>query len=128
MSRGLQRTTHPMATRKPALTLCDFILWRHIKNKDPVDLAELKQRITTTINGFDSNTLTSVWRKWIAGYMKTAAETVGIFRLAFNDDALGKSQVYEWFSSFKSGNTSTEDIPRPGRPKARRNDKKHCQN
>jgi hypothetical protein len=33
---------------------------------------------------------------------KTAAETVGMLRQAFNDDALGKSQVYEWFSRFKS--------------------------
>jgi transposase len=43
-------------------------------------------------------------------------------RQAFNDDALGKSQVYEWFSRFKSGNMSTEDMPRPGRPSTGRND------
>ncbi|PNF23469.1 Mariner Mos1 transposase [Cryptotermes secundus] len=53
---------------------------------------------------------------------KTAAETVGMLRQAFNDDALGKSQVYEWFSRFKSGNMSTEDMPRPGRPSTGRND------
>jgi hypothetical protein len=47
---------------------------------------------------------------------KTAADTVGMLRQAFNDDALGKSQVYEWFSRFKSGNMSTEDMPRLGRP------------
>ncbi|KAJ4436045.1 hypothetical protein ANN_18672 [Periplaneta americana] len=46
---------------------------------------------------------------------KTAAETV-------NDDALGKSHVYEWFSRFKSANMSTEDMPRPGRPSTGRND------
>ncbi|PNF38695.1 hypothetical protein B7P43_G17643 [Cryptotermes secundus] len=53
---------------------------------------------------------------------KNATETVGMLRQAFNDDALGKSQVYEWFSRFKSGNTSTEDMPRPGRPSTGRND------
>ncbi|PNF31107.1 hypothetical protein B7P43_G15767 [Cryptotermes secundus] len=53
---------------------------------------------------------------------KTAAETVGMLRQTFNDDALGKSQVYEWFSRFKSGNMSTEDMPRPGRPSTGRND------
>ncbi|PNF28850.1 hypothetical protein B7P43_G04434 [Cryptotermes secundus] len=45
-----------------------------------------------------------------------------MLRQAFNDDALGKSQVYEWFSRFKSGNMSTEDMPRPGRPSTGRND------
>ncbi|PNF23334.1 hypothetical protein B7P43_G15555 [Cryptotermes secundus] len=53
---------------------------------------------------------------------KSAAETVGMLQQAFNDDALGKSQVYEWFSRFKSGNMSTEDMPRPGRPSTGRND------
>ncbi|PNF14435.1 hypothetical protein B7P43_G01681 [Cryptotermes secundus] len=45
-----------------------------------------------------------------------------MLRQAFNDDALGKSQVYEWFSRFKSGSMSTEDMPRPGRPSTGRND------
>ncbi|KAJ4448520.1 hypothetical protein ANN_10538, partial [Periplaneta americana] len=53
---------------------------------------------------------------------KTAAETVGLLQQAFNDDALRKSQVYEWFSHFKSGNMSTEDMPRPGHPSTGRND------
>ncbi|KAJ4430337.1 hypothetical protein ANN_22553 [Periplaneta americana] len=53
---------------------------------------------------------------------KTAAETVGMLPQAFNDDALGKSQVYEWFSRFTSGNMSTEDMPRPERPSTGRND------
>jgi hypothetical protein len=30
---------------------------------------------------------------------KTAAETVGMLRQAFNDDALGKSQAYEYPAS-----------------------------
>ncbi|KAJ4432668.1 hypothetical protein ANN_21291 [Periplaneta americana] len=57
---------------------------------------------------------------FIAG--KIAAETVGMLWEVFNDDVLGKSQVYEWFSRFKSGNMSTEDMPCPGRPSTGRND------
>ncbi|KAJ4441085.1 hypothetical protein ANN_10935 [Periplaneta americana] len=53
---------------------------------------------------------------------KTAAETVGMLRQAFDDDALGKSQVYEWFSRYKSGNTSTENMPRSGHPSTGRDD------
>ncbi|KAJ4450045.1 hypothetical protein ANN_01452, partial [Periplaneta americana] len=51
-----------------------------------------------------------------------AAETIGMLRQAFNNDALGKSQVYEWFSHFKSGKISTEDMPRPGCSSTGRND------
>ncbi|GFW32387.1 mariner Mos1 transposase [Trichonephila clavipes] len=46
-----------------------------------------------------------------------------MLRQAFNDDALGKSQVYELFSFFKSGNMSTEDTSYRGRPLSGRNDK-----
>ncbi|KAJ4446581.1 hypothetical protein ANN_13278 [Periplaneta americana] len=53
---------------------------------------------------------------------RTAAETVGMLWHAFNDNALGKSQIYEWFSRFKSGNMSTEDMLRPERPSTGRND------
>jgi hypothetical protein len=53
---------------------------------------------------------------------KTAAETIFMLRQAFKDDAFGKSQVYEWFSSFKNGNMSIEDLPRPGRPSTSRNE------
>jgi hypothetical protein len=41
---------------------------------------------------------------------------------AFKDDAFGKSQVYKWFSHFKNGNMSNEDLPRPGRPSTSRNE------
>ncbi|KAJ4429266.1 hypothetical protein ANN_26269 [Periplaneta americana] len=45
-----------------------------------------------------------------------------MLRQAFNGDASGKLEVYEWFSRFKSGNMSTEDKPRPGSPSTGRND------
>jgi hypothetical protein len=52
---------------------------------------------------------------------KTAAETTVMLQQACKDDAFGKSQVYEWFSHFKNGNMSIEDLPRPGRPLTSRN-------
>jgi hypothetical protein len=36
--------------------------------------------------------------------------------------AFGKSQVNEWFSCFKNGNISIEDLPRPGHPSTSRNE------
>jgi hypothetical protein len=53
---------------------------------------------------------------------KTAAENIVMLQQAFKDDAFGKSQVYEWFSRFKNGNMSIEDLPRPGRPSTSRNE------
>jgi transposase len=53
---------------------------------------------------------------------KTAAETIVMLQQAFKDDAFGKSHVYEWFSRFKNGNMSIEDLPRPGRPSTSRNE------
>jgi transposase len=53
---------------------------------------------------------------------KPAAETIVMLRQAFKDDTFGKSQVYEWFSRFKNGNMSIEDLPQPGRPSTSRNE------
>jgi hypothetical protein len=53
---------------------------------------------------------------------KTAAETIVMLQQAFKDDAFGKSQVYKRFSLFKNGNTSIEDLPRPGHPLKSRNE------
>ncbi|KAJ4441860.1 hypothetical protein ANN_11720 [Periplaneta americana] len=39
-----------------------------------------------------------------------------------NNGALVSCIVFVWFSHFKSGNMSTEDMPRPGRPSTGRND------
>uniref|UniRef100_A0A1B6CBZ2 Mos1 transposase HTH domain-containing protein n=1 Tax=Clastoptera arizonana TaxID=38151 RepID=A0A1B6CBZ2_9HEMI len=53
---------------------------------------------------------------------KTAAETVVMMKTAYKDDALGKTQVYEWFFRFKNGDMSVEDKPRSGRPSTARTD------
>jgi len=41
---------------------------------------------------------------------------------AFKEEALSKTQVYDWYSRFKGGEMSCEDQPRSGRPSACRND------
>ena len=49
---------------------------------------------------------------------KSAAETVSMLQ-----EALSKTQVYEWYSRFKGGGEmSCEDQPRSGRPSTCRND------
>lgn len=53
---------------------------------------------------------------------KTAKETQEMLKEAFGDDAMGKSQTYEWFRRFKEGRTSVEDDERSGRPSSGRND------
>jgi hypothetical protein len=52
---------------------------------------------------------------------KMAAEAIVMLQQAFEDDAFGKSQVYEWFSRFRNGNMSIEDLPQPGCPSTSRN-------
>jgi hypothetical protein len=34
---------------------------------------------------------------------------------AYGEDCLSRTQCYEWYQRFKSGRTSTEDDPKPGR-------------
>lgn len=53
---------------------------------------------------------------------KNAAETVVMLKTAYKEDAMGKSQVYEWFARFKCGDMSSDDKPRSGRPSTARND------
>jgi transposase len=39
---------------------------------------------------------------------------------AYTEAALGKTQVYEWYSRFMNGEVSLADQPRPGRPSTSR--------
>uniref|UniRef100_A0A672I955 Mos1 transposase HTH domain-containing protein n=1 Tax=Salarias fasciatus TaxID=181472 RepID=A0A672I955_SALFA len=51
---------------------------------------------------------------------KTAAETLTLLQQAYKDDALGKTQVYEWFGWFKKDQMSIEGQPKSGRPSTSR--------
>ena len=53
---------------------------------------------------------------------KTAGETVAMLETAYKEAALGKKQVYEWFSRFRNGELSLADQPRSGRPSTSRTD------
>lgn len=53
---------------------------------------------------------------------KTGTETLEMLKTAYKGDALGKTQVFEWFSRFKSGEMSIEDEARSGRPSTARTD------
>jgi len=53
---------------------------------------------------------------------KSAGETVLMLQEAFKEEALSKTQVYEWYSCFKGGEMSCEDQPRSGRPSTFQND------
>ncbi|KOC61841.1 Putative uncharacterized protein FLJ37770 [Habropoda laboriosa] len=43
-----------------------------------------------------------------------------MLKTAYKDDAMGKTQVFEWFSRFKNGEMSIDDKPRSGRPSTAR--------
>jgi len=47
---------------------------------------------------------------------KMAGETVVMLETTYKEAALGKTQVYEWFSRFRNGELSLADQPRSGRP------------
>ena len=40
---------------------------------------------------------------------KTATECYEMLKTAFGEQAMGHSQIYQWFSRFKAGRTSTDD-------------------
>jgi transposase len=43
-------------------------------------------------------------------------KTVVMLETVYREAALGKIQVYEWFSRFRNGELSLADQPRSGRP------------
>jgi len=53
---------------------------------------------------------------------KTGTETLEIFKTAYKGDALGKTQVFEWFFRFKNGEMSIDDQTCSGRPSMTRTD------
>ena len=47
---------------------------------------------------------------------KTATECYEMLKTAFGEQAMGRSQTFQWFSRFKAGRTSTDDDERSVRP------------
>jgi hypothetical protein len=53
---------------------------------------------------------------------KTAVEPVTLLKEAFKNEAMSKTQVYQWFNNFKRGEMSVEDQLYCGRPSINRTD------
>jgi len=53
---------------------------------------------------------------------KTATETYQLLQQAYGEDAMGRTQVCDWFRRFKEGRTSAERDPRSGRQSTTRNE------
>jgi hypothetical protein len=49
------------------------------------------------------------------------AETIRKIQQAFSDDAMGATQIKEWFNSFKDGRTLADSDQRSGTPSTSRN-------
>ena len=47
---------------------------------------------------------------------KTAKECYEMLKIAFGEQAMGRSQTFQWFPRLKAGRTSTDDDERSGRP------------
>jgi hypothetical protein len=54
--------------------------------------------------------------KFCAKLGKSATETLEMFRVAFREQSLSWSAVFEWHSRFKAGQVSVEDDERSGGP------------
>ncbi|KAL7633988.1 UNVERIFIED_CONTAM: hypothetical protein RMT77_015949 [Armadillidium vulgare] len=55
---------------------------------------------------------------------KSASEAYKLLRAEFGDDSIRRSCVYDWYSRFKSGRMSVEDLDRSGRPLTSRTSEK----
>jgi len=53
---------------------------------------------------------------------KTAVETYQLLQQAYGADAMGRTQVFDWFHQFKEGRTSIESDPRLGQLSTSRNE------
>jgi hypothetical protein len=46
---------------------------------------------------------------------KSVTETFEMLKIAFGEEAMFRTQTYEWWKRFKGGRTSVDDDPRSGR-------------
>jgi len=53
---------------------------------------------------------------------KTATETYQLLQQAYGEDAMGRTQVFDWVSRFKEGRIFVQSNPRLGRPSTSRNE------
>jgi len=53
---------------------------------------------------------------------KAAMEMYQLLQQAYGEDAMGRTQVFDWFRLFKEDRTSVESDPCSGRPSTSRNE------
>jgi len=82
-----------------------------------VQLAVVGRRINTCVYVIAIFTLCGsteqrICIKFCCKIGKTATETYKLLQQAYGEDAMGRSQVFDWFCRFKEGRTSVESDPR----------------
>lgn len=55
---------------------------------------------------------------------KSASEAHKLLKEEFGEDSISRSRAYDWYSRFKNGRMSVEDLDRSGRPSTARTNKK----
>jgi len=53
---------------------------------------------------------------------KSVTETSEMLKIAFREEAMGRTQTYGWWKCFREGRTSVDDDPRSGRPSMSKTD------
>jgi len=53
---------------------------------------------------------------------KSVTETFEMLQIAFREEAMGRTQTYEWWKRFNEGRTSVDDDPHSGRPSTSKTD------
>jgi len=53
---------------------------------------------------------------------KSVTETFEMLKIAFREEAMCRTQTYEWWKRFKGGRNSVDDDPRSGRPSTLKTD------
>ena len=53
---------------------------------------------------------------------KSVTEIFEMLKIAFGEEAMCRTQTYEWLKRFKEGRTSVDDDPRSGRPSTSKSD------
>jgi len=60
--------------------------------------------------------------KFLVKTGKSVTETFEMLKIAFGEEAMCRTQTYEWWKHFKEGRTSVDDDPHSGRPSTSKTD------
>jgi len=63
-----------------------------------------------------------IYMKFCVKIGKYVTETFEMLKITFEEEAMCRTQTYEWWKCFKEGRTSDDDDPRSGRPSMSKTD------